>query len=311
MLQVRAATRQDPPLPPVQEENQESSWFILRTLKGAAQKVASAVSDFPNIFHKTVKNLPRIHKKLIYLHVKEAALRIAKTKVPKTIDLSNCRVSDLLDTSDMLRIAGDDGLNSSSSSVASSPRSTGSQENNALEDSSNSDSVDKKEDAPFKYDDYKIKNPFLICEEELNRLDHILIISIFSGVMRIIMAVVQVFVAIAQCYKRKPIFGVKENHFKHAGLNFMRAIVALVPIFGNLALVLRDNAQRRCTYNNEITRDSVRRVFDKNNNNLGNHLKKVPHKDTDLTVTGFPGIVSHFVNNVGKLFSSAILAQGA
>lgn len=309
MFQAQGVTR---PTHAVQEpvHEQESSWFIVRTLKGAAQKVASAVSDFPSIFYKTTSNLPRIHQGIIDLQLNEAACKIATTKVPKTIDLSDCRGCDLLDKSDMLSIAEDDGLSSTSSSVASSPRSIGSQENNAAESASNSDSVDNKEDTPFEYDDYKIKNPFLICEEELNRLDHILIISIFSGVMRIMMAVVQFFVAIAQCFKRKPIFGVKENHFKHAGLNFMRALVALIPIFGNLALVLRDNAQRRCTYNNEITRDSVRRVFDKNHNNLGNHLKKVPHKDTDLTVTGFPGIVSHFVNNVGKLFSSAILAQG-
>ena len=76
----------------------------------------------------------------------------------------------------------------------------------------------------FKYDHHPIPNPFIIMETELNRVDHVFIIHIFSAALRIVMAVVQLFVAIADSFIRRSgnyVFGQRENHYMHAGLNLL------------------------------------------------------------------------------------------
>jgi hypothetical protein len=115
-------------------------------------------------------------------------------------------------------------------------------------------------------------------EKELNIADGVIIIATFSGIARIFVAIAQFFWAmlnsIITACGGKSIVPNGENYYKHAALNFFRGLVATIPIVGSLALKVRDNEQRRCTYNNELSRTTLDRVFDDKNNNVMGALKK-------------------------------------
>jgi len=103
----------------------------------------------------------------------------------------------------------------------------------------------------------RFSNPFEEMEvRHLNPLDHILVIGSIAGLFRVVMAIIQFFVAIIDEIKfaatGKSLFKHKENHFKHAGLNLFRGLVSCVPIVGNFALRSYDlERQERYTYENE------------------------------------------------------------
>jgi hypothetical protein len=133
-----------------------------------------------------------------------------------------------------------------------------------------------------------------IIEKQLNIADGVIIISILSGIARIFVAIAQFFWAVINSVvvacRGKSIVPDGENYYKHAALNLFRGIVATIPILGSLVLKTRDNQEIRCTYNNELSRASVRRLFDDKNNNAKGHLDNREHKDADLSSGGFSPI---------------------
>ncbi len=133
-----------------------------------------------------------------------------------------------------------------------------------------------------------------IIEKQLNIADGVIIISTISGIARIFVAIAQFFWAVLNSIivacGGKSIVPNGENYYKHAALNLFRGFIATIPILGSLVLKTRDNQEIRCTYNNELSRASVRRLFDDNNNNAKGHLDNKKHKDSDLSSGGFSPI---------------------
>lgn len=105
---------------------------------------------------------------------------------------------------------------------------------------------------------------YQIIEENLNRADHIILLSIISGVVRIIFSIIQFFIAIVNSIKNKT--SINENFYKHAGLNFIRGVIVMVPIFGTLLISKRDAQKVRCCYENEVSDPHTRRLFCVKNN---------------------------------------------
>ncbi|MCH9621408.1 MAG: hypothetical protein S4CHLAM20_08280 [Chlamydiia bacterium] len=105
-------------------------------------------------------------------------------------------------------------------------------------------------------------NPFISLERELNNVEHIVIIGVLAGVTRIAMAFIQFLVAIVdgimEATGNGNAFGEKENHFKHAGLNLLRGLVAIIPLAGSALLRVRDlELQKREAYDHEVPEDII------------------------------------------------------
>jgi len=165
----------------------------------------------------------------------------------------------------------------------------------------NTPNTDKKEEEDKKKKSPKAGNyennpttAMEIIEKQLNIADGVIIISTLSGIARIFVAIAQFFWAVINSIVvgcgGKSIVPDGENYYKHAALNLFRGIVATIPILGSLVLKTRDNQEIRCTYNNELSRASVRRLFDDKNNNAKGHLDNRKHKNDDLSSGGFSPI---------------------
>jgi hypothetical protein len=139
-----------------------------------------------------------------------------------------------------------------------------------------------------------------IIEKQLNIADGVIIISTLSGIARVFVAIAQFFWAVLNSIITacggKSIVPDGENYYKHAALNLFRACIAIIPIVGSLVLKTRDNEEIRCTYNNELSRASVRRLFDDNNNNATGHLNNRKFKAADLGPTSFATIKDLLAN---------------
>jgi hypothetical protein len=172
----------------------------------------------------------------------------------------------------------------------------------------------KSKSDKFKYDhETPILNPFIIAENTMNQVDHVFLIHILAAALRILMAVCQLFVAIVDSFMRinnnkhyvigqkdnRYVFGQKENHYKHAGLNLLRGLIGLFPIVGSIVLTNRDNSQIRCTYNNEITRNTVWRQLDPIHNNFRTHLKENKFEKADVGLAGLGSLASNILE-IGK-----------
>jgi hypothetical protein len=155
---------------------------------------------------------------------------------------------------------------------------------------------DKNKDEDKKSGDYQNSptTAMEIIEKELNIADGVIIISTLSGIARIFVAIAQFFWAVINSVVvacgGKSIVPDGENYYKHAALNLFRGFVATIPILGSLLLKTRDNQEIRSTYNNELSRASIYRLLDDQNNNAKGHLDNKEHEDTELSSGGFSPI---------------------